>query len=182
MIGQPDVYEFEPLYGLTELVDDQDRPVETIGKTGRIISTGLLFRGMPFIRYDTGDHGVLVQSPAPENGYRLRVANIRSRRAQEFLVASNGALISITAINIHSDAYALIREFQFYQDQPGIAVCKIVPLDGYKESDYLPFIAEIQKKIGNSLEFSIKLVEAIPVNPRGKRKMVDQRIDINRLI
>jgi phenylacetate-CoA ligase len=41
-------------------VDDGGGPVVEPGASGRIISTGLLFPGMPFIRYDTGDKAQLV--------------------------------------------------------------------------------------------------------------------------
>jgi len=40
-----------------EVVDEVGRPV--VGRAGRILATSLLNRAMPFIRYDTGDIGVM---------------------------------------------------------------------------------------------------------------------------
>jgi len=138
--GESDVYEFEPLYGITELVDEAGKPVILPGMRGRIVSTGLISIGMPLLRYDTGDMATLVQVPAPENCFRLRVRDIRSRWNQEFLVSKNGALISIAAINVHSPAYAYLREFQFYQDKPGYAVLKAVLMPGCQRQDIEPLM------------------------------------------
>uniref|UniRef100_UPI002629E174 hypothetical protein n=1 Tax=uncultured Thermanaerothrix sp. TaxID=1195149 RepID=UPI002629E174 len=176
--GAPDLYEFEPLYGITELVNDLGQPIKTAGIRGRIISTGLLSRAMPLIRYDTGDMGTLVQAPSSENCFRLRVRNIHSRWNQEFLVSNKGALISIAAINIHSPVYACIKEFQFYQDTPGLAVVRVVPMPGYRYEDIQPFLKEIQEKVGRGLVLRLELVEALPMNPRGKRSFIEQRLDI----
>lgn len=176
--GEPDVYEFEPLYGFTEIVDDLGQPIRTPGVRGRIVSTGLISRSMPLIRYDTGDVGILVQVPAPENCFRLRVKNIRSRWNQEFLVSNKGALISIAAINIHSPVYARVKEFQFYQDTPGIAVVRVVPMPGYRHEDIQPFVGEIQAKVGSGLVLQLELVDALPTNPRGKRAFIVQRLDL----
>jgi phenylacetate-CoA ligase len=40
-----------------EVVDETGRPV--VGRPGRILATSLLNRAMPFVRYDTGDIGVM---------------------------------------------------------------------------------------------------------------------------
>lgn len=176
----PGHYDFEPLYGYTELVDDQGTPVTEPGRTGRIVATGFLSQGMPLLRYDTGDVATLVRLPNPENIYRLRVRSIRPRRGQEFLVGRNNALISIAAINIHSPIYARIREFQFFQDTPGEAQIRVVPADGYGQKDLEPIIDEIQRKIGTTIKFRLVLSEAIGANTRGKKLFIDQRLDVGR--
>lgn len=180
VLDEPDVYEFEPLYGITEIVDDSGEPVTTPGASGRIVSTGLLSKAMPLLRYDTGDTGTLVQLPAPENCFRLRVKGIRSRRGQEFLVSTKGALISMAALNIHSPAYAHIQEFQFHQDTPGLATVRIVPLPGRQYRDFEPFVEEIQTKVGSDIVFRLELVDSLKSNPRGKRSFIEQKLDLSR--
>jgi phenylacetate-CoA ligase len=174
----PDHYEFEPLYGHTELLDDEGRSVTTPGHIGRIVATGFLSEGMPFVRYDTGDMAELVRLPSPENCFRLRVRGIRSRWGQEFLVARSGALMSIASINVHSPIYARIREFQFFQDTPGEATVRVVPLDGYAERDIRPFVEEIQRKVGAGVSFRLELCDAIAANTRGKRPFIEQKLSI----
>src|SRR5690606_26971168 len=74
--GEEGLYEFNPLYGATELLDEKDVPVTEPGREGRIVGTGFLSSGMPFIRYDTGDFGKLVELPTRENGECLRIRSI----------------------------------------------------------------------------------------------------------
>ncbi len=173
---EPEVYEFEPLYGVTELVDDDGTPVTESGSRGRIVSTGLFMRGMPLIRYDTGDTGVLVRAAERANAYRLRVEHVRSRWGQEFLVAANGARLSIAAINVHSPAYVAMEAFQFYQDTPGVAVLKAVPAPGCGPEQIRPFVDEVQRKCGTTLRIELEVVPSLPPAARGKRPFIDQRI------
>ncbi len=174
----PDVFEFEPLYGYTELVDDDGAPVVTTGTSGRIISTGLLFRGMPFIRYDTGDTAELVALPNPINGYRLTVRGIRPKHATEYLVGRTGSLIAIKGIisNLQGTAYG-IREYQFYQDTPGEALVRLVPLSR-AVTDFSSYRDLLNRKLSGELRVAVEIVDRIPLTPRGKRKFIDQRLDL----
>jgi len=177
--GQPDVYEFEPLYGITELVDDEGASIDEIGRVGRIVGTGFISTGMPLLRYDTGDVGELVRKATRANKHRLRLKGIRSRWGQEFIVADNGALISIAAINIHSPAYSKIQQFQFYQDTPGEAKVLVVPVSGSGREDLVPFVSEIQRKVGSHVEFSLEITKTIPRSERGKQRFIDQKLDLS---
>lgn len=175
---EADIYEFEPLYGLTELVDDHGMQVVRSGHRGRIVSTGFLSKGMPLLRYDTGDTAELVFLPSKSNCYRLRVRGIRSRWGQELVVGRNGALISMTAINVHSAAYTKIQAFQLYQDKPGEVAVRVVPIQGVSVDDLLPFVQEIQRKVGSTITFHLELTPELPTNARGKRRFIDQKLDL----
>lgn len=177
--GLDGTYEFEPLYGVAQLVAADGSTVATPGVRGRIVGTGLLSRGMPLIRYDTGDDARLVRSATLENCYRMRVDNIVSRRKREFLVSADGALIPTTAINIHSPAYALVRECQFRQERVGEVDLLLVPRVGVTLEDVSAIAVEIQRKVGRRLAITPQLVESIAVSPRGKRAWVDQRLDLS---
>jgi phenylacetate-CoA ligase len=176
--GSADVYEMEPLHGITELLDERGRRIERAGDTGRIVGTGLLLGGTAFVRYDTGDLARLVEAPSAANGYRLIVSGIHGRRAQEFLVGSDRQLISMTAINVHSPAYTKMTAFQFLQTVPGRAVLKVIPAKGCAADDIQPFVREISRKIGKSMTFEVELVAKLESSVRGKTKFIDQRLDL----
>lgn len=178
VVDVPDTFEMEPLYGICEIVDDAGELILEPGQAGRLIGTGLLFHGMPFIRYDTGDIAQLVDLPSHDNIFRMKVKNIRSRWGQEFLVGTHGELISMTAINIHSPAYESISAFQFQQHIPGKAILKVVPENGCSLDDIRPFLDEISAKIGSSMTFEFKLADRLDQNVRGKTKFIDQKIDL----
>lgn len=175
-LNNENTYEFNPLYGIAELVDNNGKQIFEKGKKGKLIGTGLLYSGTCFIRYDTGDFAELVEQATPDNGLKLRVKNIRSRWGQEFLVGKNGELISMTAINIHSKEYSYLLEFQFFQNAPGFAILKYVKAPGSSEDNINSFLNEISSKIGHSIHFTKECVKSINRNSRGKSKFIDQKI------
>jgi phenylacetate-coenzyme A ligase PaaK-like adenylate-forming protein len=172
-----DVFAFDPLYGYTELIDDSGAPVVLPGASGRIISTGLLFPGMPFIRYDTGDSAQLVAPPHAANGHRLTVRAITPKHGTEYLLGRSGALIAVKGIisNLQGTAYG-IREYQFYQDTPGEAVVRLVPLTG--ATDFSSYRELLNRKLAGELHMVVEIVDRIAMTPRGKRKFIDQRLDL----
>jgi phenylacetate-coenzyme A ligase PaaK-like adenylate-forming protein len=173
-----DVFSFEPLYGLTELVDEDGRPVTAPGATGRLVSTGLLFPGMPFLRYDTGDTAELVALPSAENSYRLMVRDILPKHGSEFFVGRSGALIGVKGIisNLKGTAHH-IREYQFYQDVPGEVTIRIVPVPNAVDS-FEGYPDLLNKKAVGELNFTAQVVERLPVSVRGKRAFIEQRLDL----
>ncbi|MEW6221377.1 MAG: hypothetical protein AB1634_17840 [Thermodesulfobacteriota bacterium] len=176
--NRPGHYVFEPLYSLVELVDEAGEPVLEPGRIGRLVGTGFVSKGMPLVRYDTGDVAELVRVASPNSGWRLEVRGLRARRALEMVVGAGGALVSMTAINIHSQAYCHIEAFQLRQDKPGEVTINVVPVKGANRGDLEPFAQEIQSKVGQGIRFRLELVEALPAGARGKRLLVDQRLDL----
>lgn len=172
------VCEFEPLYGITELVDDDGVSIQTPGVRGRIVSTGLISRGMPLIRYDTDDMGTLVSPATHSNGYRLAVKGIVSRWNQSYLVGKHRELISMAAINIHSTASVSVQEVQFHQDVAGEVTIFIVARSDYRDEDIEDYVSEIQKKVGAAVVFRAEVVDEIATTSRGKRRLVDQRLRV----
>ena len=175
--GNEDVYDFEPLYGHAELIDDNGAPVTQAGMRGRVVSTGFLSTGMPFIRYETGDTAELVQSPDEANAWRLRARAITPRRQPEFLVGAEGNLIvTPTIVPVHPSKFFGVSEFQFYQDAPGRCLIKVVPSCGEQEARL--FLEELQSRVGAAIRFELKLVAELAGNARGKRPFIDQRLDL----
>lgn len=175
LMDEPDVYEFEPLYGVAELVDDDGRRVIEAGRRGRIICTGLFSRVMSLIRYDVGDRATLVRPAGADNCYRLRVSGIRSRWSQEFLVGRDGELISPVMID-QANYYGVFCEHQYYQETPGKAVLQAVLCEGVAPGDIARVMAPIHHRVGDVLDIRVEPVEALPVGRTGKRRMIDQRI------
>jgi len=180
--GEDDVYTFEPLYGHAELVDDNGRAVTEEGRRGRIVGTGFLSTGMPFIRYETGDTAELVRCADAANAWRLQVRAITPRRQPEFLVGAEGnRIITPTIVPIHPDKFFGVSEFQFYQDTPGHCLIKVVPAAGCGANEAGPFLDEIRHRVGGAIRFELKLVSELAGNARGKRPFIDQRLDLAKL-
>jgi phenylacetate-CoA ligase len=176
--GQDGVYDFNPLYGLAELVDAAGEPVTEPGREGRVVGTGFLSTGMPFIRYDTGDFARLVALPTPDNGQRLRVASLTPRRKPGFLVALDGSRVVTTALTSeHESFFKGIAEFQFYQDTPGHVIIRYILAADGTASDIARLVDDLETRSLNRLHYSTEAVTQIARGRDGKRAFIDQRLD-----
>ena len=94
----------------------------------------------------------------------------------------SGTLIAIKGIisNLQGTAYG-IREYQFYQDTPGEAVVRLVPLSGAM-TDFSNYRDLLNRKLAGELRMVVEVVEHIATTPRGKRKFIDQRLDLARAL
>jgi phenylacetate-CoA ligase len=170
-------YHVWPTYGFFELLDEEGKCISEPGKRGEIVGTGFINDIVPFIRYRTGDYATYVGDGCKECGREhLLISDIQGHRIQESLVASDGALISWTALNMHDDTFANVRQFQFYQDKPGCAVLRVLPAQGYGSSDKERIQARLQRKFDQRMSLEFEVVESIPLSRSGKAIYVDQRI------
>ena len=170
-------YHVWPTYGYFELLDEDGNLVNTPGQRGEIVGTGFINTVMPFIRYRTGDWATYVGDHCDACGREhIIIRDIRGHRTQEVLIAADSSEIPWAALNMHDDTFIHVRQFQFMQEKPGYAVLHIVPADGFSEEDAGRIQRNLGRKLDGRLAFTIELVEAIPLSPRGKAIYVNQRI------
>jgi phenylacetate-CoA ligase len=175
-------YHVWPTYGYCELLDEKGRRVTTPGQRGEIVGTGFINTVVPFIRYRTGDFATYVGNRCEACGREhMILRDVQGHRTQEMLVASDGSLISWTSLNMHDDTFDCVRQFQFLQETPGRAVLRVVPADGFGDSDRTRIMENLGRKLDGRLEFDVRVLDDIPVSPRGKAIYVDQRIDLSAL-
>jgi phenylacetate-CoA ligase len=177
---RPGEYDFDPIYGLTELLDDSDRPITTPGARGRIVSTGLLFNGMPFIRYATGDEGVLVAAASEANGWRMRLSGVTPRYTDEFVVTRSGNLFHVGVLFMADDELSAITDLQFEQSEPGELHVRCVLAPGRNPPATRDFIRMVRDRTGGEMNLHVTIVDRIPLSPRGKRPLLIQHLDTQR--
>jgi len=171
-------YHIFPEYGITELVDENGEVITEAGKIGELVGTGFLNYAMPFIRYKTGDYAEYVDAECKCGRQYKLIKNVSGRWIQEMLVGKDGALISLTAINMHSKVFDNVERFQFVQDKQGEAVLKIVKGNGYTEKDSIGILKELKNKVGNNLDIELSYVDGIPKSPSGKSIFLVQKLDV----
>lgn len=172
-----DLFHFSPIYGFTELLDDSGAQITQAGQVGNLFSTGFLFRGSSFLRYELGDQAELVQAPSIENRYVLSVRNIKSRWESKPIIGSNGRVISLAAVNMHIPELLQFSRVQFIQPEPGKLQLSVV-LKSDSVSDDLKLVeSKLQRKIGDSLEVAVRRVDQITLNSRGKAKLFVSYLD-----
>ncbi len=173
-----DDYHVWPTYGYFELLDDDGQPVTTPGQRGEIVGTGFINTVVPFVRYRTGDYATYVGDHCNAcHREHFMIREVKGHRTQEVLVAADGTEISWTAMNMHDDTFEHVRQFQFYQDVPGRATLRLVPLSGFGEEDKRRVIQNLGRKLGDRLRLTIEIRDALPVTHSGKVIYVDQCID-----
>ncbi|HXK85829.1 MAG TPA: phenylacetate--CoA ligase family protein [Phycisphaerae bacterium] len=173
-------YHIWPTYGWFELLDSEGKPVREPGKRGEIVGTGFINSVTPFIRYRTGDEATYVGERCEACGREhVLIREVLGHRTQEMLVAGDGGLISWTAINMHDDTFANVRQFQFRQDTPGRAVLRVVPAAGFSPADRERIERRLREKLDGRIQFEVELADEIRLTERGKTTYVDQRIKID---
>lgn len=178
--GQRDVYDMNPLYGFTELVDREGEPLTEPGRAGRIVSTGLQFTGMPFIRYETGDEATLVESPCEANGYRLRIAEIVPREGHRYLATRSGkSFINTLSLVMGDSEMRAVTGYQFEQDTPGEVRMRFVLAEGASPAIVESYVRSVNRRLGGELTVIPEIVPSIPLTEVGKRRLVIQRLDVS---
>lgn len=163
-------------YSYTEILDKEGNPVIKEGQIGEIVSTGFTDYVVPFIRYKTEDLVSYTAHKCSCGRLHPLVKKIEGRWWQEMIVARDSNLISMTALNMHSDIFDNVKQFQFYQDTPGRVTLKIIKKDTYTEKDTKYIIQELQKKIKNQVKIEIEFVGNIPLTGRGKYRFLIQKL------
>jgi len=164
-------------YSYTEILDKEGISVTKEGEIGEIISTAFTNYAVPLIRYKTEDlarytaHNCSCSRQFP-------LVKIIEGRLQELIVTKNGNLISMAALNMHSDVFDNVKQFQFYQDIPGKVIFKVIKKNTYSNKDTNYIIQELQKKMKNQIDIKIKFVNEISLTKRGKYTFLIQKLPI----
>lgn len=162
-----------PLYGITELLDEDGRPVGP-GERGRLVTTGLMIRGQPFLRYDTGDSAERVGTdPWGQPTFR----EIRSRRGREGLIRADGSLFATTSLNVHGHQFLCVRRFRFRQDVPGHATLRVEPSSTATDEALQEFYGVMRHRTAGQVELGLELVDRLEIPPGGKDRIVDQNVE-----
>ena len=146
------------------------------GQIGEIVVTHLATRDFPFIRYRTGDFGILDNAACP-CGRGLPLLREIQGRSTDFVVALDGTVMHGLAL-----IYVL-------RDLPGIASFKIVQESRERVRVFVvpvrSLTAEVRDAIGEGLRarlgravtVEIEDVDDIPAEPSGKFRYVVSHVD-----
>lgn len=149
-------YIFDPFYGYTEIVNNEDN-------SSSIVGTGFLNKTMPLIRYKTDDVCVV----ANNNRYLID----GSRKSTMGLYGHNDEFFGHAAFNFHSDIFKNVNGYQFVQNQKGIVDLLIVVNNQFISSEIELMKKEIDKKTKGVIDFNIEIVDQLILSNKGKFKM-----------
>ncbi|PKN52076.1 MAG: hypothetical protein CVU55_08450 [Deltaproteobacteria bacterium HGW-Deltaproteobacteria-13] len=160
-----------------ETVDQQGNPVPA-GSEGRLLVTNIYNSSMPFIRYETGDRGTLMQSGHCQCGFNGPVMRLMEGRNENFIVLPDGREITprlmyevINSAFPHDDPrwnmIDAIRMFQIIQEAKDLIVVKVVPGPAYSESLWRA-VEENLKRLHPAMFLKVEIVNDLRPEP-GKK-------------
>jgi len=170
-------YHVAPEFGIMELVDGAGQRIQQPGQRGKVVGTGFLHRATVFIRYLTDDEAEWSPEPCACGRLGPRVHNLRGRW-QEMLVGRTGSLISAAAVDLHAKCYSRIRDFQFYQDTPGVVKVRIARLPDYTDADESLLTDLLLRRFHEEIDVRLEYPAEIPKTKSGKVRLIDQRLPI----
>jgi phenylacetate-CoA ligase len=167
---------------IIEIVNNEGEPVPW-GREGRILITNLLNYAMPFVRYDSGDVGVISEKTCV-CGRGLPLLDKLNGRIMDFVLTRNGKKIPGTSFMVPQVVATFtsegIDQFQIVQEKREEVVVKVVVakesspdrIDKVKDR-----VVEAYKQIlGTDMNIVLEVVDHIPTTRDGKRRVVISKL------
>ena len=144
---------------------DQETNIPVFGKPGKIVVTDLYNYTTPFIRYDTGDIGVLEKDE--EKGL-VWLARVDGRKMDVLLNTKGEILSSYMSFNVLH--YPHILQSQMIQEGPKEYKFKLNIVEGFNSEEIIK--KEYLEILGADANITFEYVDEIPLLQSGKRKLM----------
>lgn len=155
---------------IVETVDSAGLPVAK-EQAGEIVVTHLATCAYPFIRYKTGDIGVLSDRQC-ECGRGLPLLQEIQGRTTDFVVSQDGNIMhGLALIYILRDIES-IKEFKIIQESKSETRVLLITSDQFSHADAETIVAGFQSRLGNSVRIKVEQVAEIPAETSGKFRYV----------
>ncbi|KKU52780.1 MAG: hypothetical protein A3H69_05335 [Candidatus Sungbacteria bacterium RIFCSPLOWO2_02_FULL_47_9] len=150
---------------IVEIVDEKGVSVPS-GQRGRIIITDLFNFVMPFIRYDTGDVGTIINSRCPCGlpGRRLRLGG----REGAFLELPKRKIHHFEIAEVFNDFTERIFQYQIVQKTPSAVEVLIVPSAKFSATDEALLSERLQSLFGAAVFITVKYASEMKHMEGGK--------------
>ncbi|MEC8427899.1 MAG: AMP-binding protein, partial [Pseudomonadota bacterium] len=159
---------------IVEIVDKQGN-VLPYGESGEIVVTHLATRDFPFVRYRTGDVGVL-SDDCCACGRGLPVLKEIQGRSTDFVTAKDGAVVhGLALIYILRDLPG-IDLFKVTQESLDLTRVEIVKGTDYREEHEQEIRKVFRQRLGQDVEIDIVYCKDIAVEKSGKYRYVISKV------
>lgn len=162
---------------IVEIVDREGRVLPP-GESGEIVVTHLATRDFPFVRYRTGDVGVLAAADdAPcACGRTLPVLKEVQGRSTDFIVARDGTVMhGLALIYIVRDMPG-VAGFRIEQESLDLTRVKVVTEPGFPADGDARIRAGMKARLGESVEVVVEHVAQIAAEGSGKFRYVVSKV------
>jgi len=161
--------------GLVEFVRDGKDVAP--GELGKIVITDLCNYAMPFIRYETGDLGVLSDEMCP-CGRGLPLMKSIEGRTTDILRRDDGGYVSSPGLTVVIKDFRNIKQIQIIQKIIGHVTLKVVKGESYSDKDSELLEQVMKRYLGSNTQIDMCYVDSIPVTPSGKYRFTISEVPI----
>lgn len=161
---------FNPQCGYVEFADTGERIHGN--RIAEIVTTSMMNKTMPFIRYATEDYVEL-----DDLG---RVVSIIGRTS-DFVVNGRGEIVPCIMANRPLTLKNVVN-FQYFQDQQGKLVFRVVTSPAFDRNDETYILEDLATSFGEDMECCIEKVNRIEHTKAGKQMRLIQHLEIKSFI
>lgn len=155
---------------VVEIVDEAGR-AQPPGVAGEIVVTHLATRDFPFVRYRTGDVGVL-GSETCACGRGLPLLKEIQGRSTDFVVAADGTVMhGLSLIYILRDLQGL-KSFKVIQETRELTRVLLVTEPAFVPAQIDTIVAGFKQRLGAQVEVQVSLVDEIAAEKSGKFRYI----------
>lgn len=159
---------------VVETLDADGNPVP-VGTPGELVITHMATRAFPFVRYRTGDVGVLADRDCA-CGRGLPLLDKVLGRTTDFIVAANGTVMhGLALIYILRDMEQVDR-FKIIQESLTRVRVQVVPGAGWNRDCEMAVQRGFKQRLGENVQVDVEAVDDIPPEASGKYRYVVSRV------
>ena len=148
-----------------------DGHVQDAGVAGEIVVTHMRTTDFPFIRYRTGDIGMLSATPC-SCGRGLPLLQDIQGRSTDFVVAVDGTVMhGLSLIYILRDLTG-IHAFKVIQESRELTRVLLVTEPEFERGTIAQIVAGFQQRLGAGVTIEVDLVDNIPTDKSGKFRYI----------
>ncbi len=155
---------------VVEIVNSDGSPVPA-GQPGEIVVTHMATRDFPFVRYRTGDIGMLGTQPCG-CGRTLPVLREVQGRSTDFVVAQDGTVMHGLALIYTLRDLPGIERFRIEQLTLAETEVKVVPGPLFGDATVRRIVGDFKARLGQAVRVRVVVVDEIPNERSGKFRYV----------
>ena len=159
---------------VVEIVDADGRVLPP-GEAGEIVVTNMATREFPFVRYRTGDVGVL-DSEACECGRGLPMLKEIQGRTTDFVVAADGTVMhGLALVYIVRDLEG-VKQFKIVQESMALTRVLLVTDERFAAESLSVIEKGFKARLGQAVQVIVENTVEIPAERSGKFRYVVSRV------
>jgi phenylacetate-CoA ligase len=162
---------------VVETVDPRGIPAK-LGEPGEIVVTHLATGDFPFIRYRTGDIGVLDDSVCP-CGRGLPLLREIQGRTTDFVVAHDGTVLHGLALIYVVRDLPGIESFKVIQESRDRTRVLLVRGEAFEPNSIASIVDGFKRRLGQTVDVRVEIVDRIPPENSGKFRYIVSHVPAN---